>query len=329
MNNLLRTNSLVLVSALTVSTAWPQQQPSFEAASVKLSPPIDFAASMARGQPPRMGAKIDPARIEIRNMSLRDVTVAAYRIKPFQLDGPAWTKSTLVDITATFPDGAGPNRIPEMLQALLSDRFGLALHKETRDVPVYELSVGKNGSKLQPAPPDPDHPYVRPASDAPDWGVFSRMSESTMSGNPMSGQMVVTGIRGEVTKMSMTDSGMHLEISRMDLPWLTSWLSQYMDRPVIDKTGLEGEYRVALDASLADMMNFMSKAGFAGGPPPGAFGRGGLSGDAVNPFAGSDGASTGSTIAVSLKGLGLQLTPAKAPLTVLIIDRLNKTPTEN
>ncbi len=76
---------------------------------------------------------LDGAHVDIRLMSLRDLIILAYRIKPYQLPGtPDWMKTEVFDIVATIPQGVTSAAVPEMLQALLAERFGLRIHRESR-----------------------------------------------------------------------------------------------------------------------------------------------------------------------------------------------------
>ncbi|HEY4085451.1 MAG TPA: TIGR03435 family protein [Bryobacteraceae bacterium] len=302
--------------------------PSFDAASVRVAAPLDFANMRSR---PQMGVHYDSGRLDIRSMPLRDVITAAYRIKTYQLQGSEWIAGVMVDISAKLPAGSNEDQIPDMLQTLLAERFGLKLHRETKDEPVYFLTVGKGGLKMKESPAEEGKAMApRTDSKAPDFGMMGRMSNSTMSGDPMRG-MVITGPGGETTKVTMSGSGIHLEASKMDLATLTEQLTQFLDRPVIDKTGLTANYDVAIDLSMADMMNMMRKQGFPGGgaPPPGGGGfgpPGGFPGGGF-PAAGADGGD--STVMQSLQKLGLKLDAQKAPGGLLIVDQLEKAPTEN
>src|SRR5947208_14535718 len=87
-------------------------------------------------------------------MPISELLIRAYRIKPYQLSGPEWMRKQRFDIMAKTPEGASAERLPEMLQTLLADRFKLTIHRETKDLPVYALVVGKNGIKLEPSAPD-------------------------------------------------------------------------------------------------------------------------------------------------------------------------------
>jgi len=121
--------------------------PAFEAASIKPN-----RSGRAGG-----GLNLLPARIKIVNSSLKFCIQMAWNVKDFQVSGGEdWTGSERYDIDAV---AAGPFKAAElrtMLQALLSDRFGLVIHRETRDKAGYVLVTARNGPKL-PAPiDDPD-----------------------------------------------------------------------------------------------------------------------------------------------------------------------------
>ena len=315
-----------IAAGLSYGVLYGQTAPplSFEVATVKLSPPMDFSNFGAGGRRP--GVKIDAGRISIVQTPLFQVMTGAFRVKEYQLLGPDWMKAVTVDIEAKLPAGATEGQIPEMLQTLLAERFGLKFHRETRDHPVFVLAQGKGGVKLKEAVEDPEHPSVTVDPKAPDFGMFSRMSNSTMSGDPSKG-MVISGLpQGGTMRMTFTGAGLHIESSSLTMAGLTEDLTQYLDRPVVDKTGLTGRYQVALDVSMDDMRNFMSKQGFAGGgPPPGGgdFGGGG------NPFAGAESETSGSTILQSVQQLGLKLETQKARVEVVVVDHLERSPVEN
>ena len=318
--------TLALIGAGLAAADGPQTL-SFEAASVKLSPPLDFA-SFRSGQRPRMGVKMDAGRIDIAQTSLFDVIAGAYRLKPYQLSGPDWMKTITLDIVAKLPAGATEGQIPEMLQTLLAERFGLKIHHENKDQPVYALIQGKGGPKLKEAVPDTEAPVAAVDPKAPDFGMMSRMGNSTMTGDPTKG-MVITGMTQRGTmRVSFGGSGIHIESSSLSMAALAEDLTQYMDRPVVDKTGIKGDYQVALDASMEDMRNFMSKQGFPGGMPPGGGDFGGGRGG-PNPFAGDGSEPSGSSILVSIQKLGLKLDPQKAPMEAVVVDHVERTPIEN
>lgn len=124
-----------------------QEPPAFEAASVK---PTD---------PSRGGSTFNfaPGQLQISGGTLRRILEMAYDLRTFQiLGGPAWLDADRFDISATN-DAALKNlnqqeRAPQMrlrLQTLLTDRFQLKVHRETREMTEYALVAAKSGSKLK------------------------------------------------------------------------------------------------------------------------------------------------------------------------------------
>jgi uncharacterized protein (TIGR03435 family) len=324
--------AVVAFALMMAGSLWSQTStsPAFDAASVKLSAPLDATAMMSGRA--RLGIKIDAGRIDIANTSLFDVIAAAYRLKDYQLSGPDWMKAVRVDIVGTLPKGTSQGDIPEMLQTLLAERFGLKIHRETKEHPEYALVVAKGGSKLKEAAEDPEHPATVVDAKAPDFGLMSRMSNAQMSGDPTKG-MVISGLpQGGTMRVSFGGAGLHIESSSATMKTLADDLTQYLDRPVIDKTGLTKHYQVALDVSMADTMNFMSKQSFpGGGGPGGGFGGGfgGGTGGTNGGAAGGESEPAGASILASLQQLGLKLDTQKAPIEAVVVDRLEKTPLEN
>jgi uncharacterized protein (TIGR03435 family) len=138
---------------LFVAGAAAQPRPTFEVASIKPAKPTSIESGRA-GE--RLGVTVDASRARFRRMSLMALIGYAYRVKSFQISGPEWASDDRFDIVATIPDGGSPEHVPEMLQALIEERFKLALHTETKEFPIYALVVGKSGPKLTPKPPDYD-----------------------------------------------------------------------------------------------------------------------------------------------------------------------------
>lgn len=327
MRSLKRTNMfrLCLGIAVVAMTANAQKLPSFEAASIHVIPPGQFGRGPGGG-PPAMGAKYDASRLSITSMPLRDIIVSAYRLKAYQLEAPDWVRSEMVTISATLPAGETEDHIPEMLQSLLAERFGLKVHRATKDQPVYILTAGKNLKLKDALPDDPDTPPVHASPNGPDFGMMGRMSDAKMSGDPMRG-MTMTMKDGQTMKMNISGSGLHIESSKMGMTELTEQLSMFLDLPVIDKTGLKGNYQMALDVSMEDMMNMMRRQGFGGGGPPGDFPGGG--GGGFMPPGGGLPEGNGGSVLTSIQQLGLKLEKTKAPGESVIVDQMEKEPTEN
>jgi uncharacterized protein (TIGR03435 family) len=117
-----------------------QQQPSFEAATVKrrLEPGGGFMGRQAGG------------RFTAQGVSLQDLIVFAFRIQSFQIvDGPAWLNKERWDISATGSTGT-PDDVLIALQHLLADRFALVVHRETRQLPVFALVLARRDGRLGP-----------------------------------------------------------------------------------------------------------------------------------------------------------------------------------
>jgi uncharacterized protein (TIGR03435 family) len=121
----------------------PTNAPSFEAASIKVSPPLG-------GQNSFVGMKLDPGHLLIANFGLEAILTRAYGITGDQIVGvPAEFRYPLAyEIRATYPADTPKEQVSVMLQNLLAERFKLVVHREMRVAPVYALVVAKGGPKL-------------------------------------------------------------------------------------------------------------------------------------------------------------------------------------
>jgi uncharacterized protein (TIGR03435 family) len=97
-----------------------------------------------------------------RGVSLKQLVEWAYQVTPVQVsDGPGWMDSKLFDLTAKADGEHSKDELLRMLRPVLSDSFKLALHPETRELPVYVLTAGPNRSKLQEAKESPANIAMR------------------------------------------------------------------------------------------------------------------------------------------------------------------------
>ena len=274
---------------------------SFEVASIKPAAPQEMGRI-------RVGMNVDGGMLRYTNVSLRDVIRTAYRVKEFQIDGPDWLGSERFDIQAKFPAGATEEQAPEMLQALLAERFKLVLHRDTKEHAIYALVVGKDGAKLKPAevqirtPAEPDEP--KPASG----GGGSATHDVTKVAGPGG-----SGPRGTIMMM-MDPSGMHLKAASATLPGLAEALSRFTERPVVDATGIQGQYDFDLVFSPETMRGMRAMTG----PMPHPAGE--------SPEAAPDQAPS---VLDAVQKYGLKMESRKGPLEMLTIDHIEKTPTEN
>lgn len=283
------------------------QAPQFEVASIKPAQP--FSPADAVNGKLRIGMRIDAGRVDIGFVSLSDLIRTAYEVKAFQVSGPDWMGSTRFDIVAKIPDGVPKEQIPAMLKSLLIERFKLTTHTEKREHSVYALVVAKTGSKMKPAEVDPNAP---PPDNS--GGVAF-----TANGNGRGGTVTAPGV-GAMRMNVGADGNMHMEASSLSMAAFTEMLARLVDRPVVDDTGLKGNYQVTLELAPSDLMHLAQSAGVM--IPPGGAGRSGA--------APADGASDpGNTVFAAVQALGLKLEPRKESVDTVVVDHAEKTPIEN
>jgi bla regulator protein blaR1 len=199
--------------------------------------------------------------------------------------GPAWTRSDFYEIEAKaegHPSHATMNG--PMLQELLQDRFKLKIHRETREVPVYRLTVAKGGPPLQRFQGscvawDFDNPPAHPAPPAERCGRARRTSNGTA-----------------LEAATMTD--------------LCYFLLVTLDRPVIDETGIRGRFNFHLELPAEAIGDLVHRP----------HGSAALS----NPAAPATDPSLISAIKSAVQKLGLNLEPAKGPGEFLAIDHIER-----
>src|SRR6266850_1831642 len=119
-----------LVSGLLLSVvATGQTRPEFEVASIR--------PSSEQTTQVNVGLKISGSQVRLIYLSLKDYIGMAYRVRPSQVTGPDWIAQERFDIAAKLPDGSSSDLVPEMLQALLADRFQLKFHRDAKEFPVF------------------------------------------------------------------------------------------------------------------------------------------------------------------------------------------------
>jgi uncharacterized protein (TIGR03435 family) len=337
---------LTLVAGLLLATGAapgqtatvPQAAPgnlTFDVASVRPSAPLDMAklaADMQAGRMPNVGIHVNGLRAEYNYLTLKDLITVAYKVKPFQITGPAWLATQRFDVVAKMPEGSTKDDAPKMLQALLAERFKLEVHRDTQEHPVLALVVAKGGAKLKEspaagAPIDPDAP-LKPGEmkmEGPDGQVRMTTNKDGSFTENM-------GVKGTVSgKMDAATQTMHLNADTLTMDGFADMLTTVLQmggggsKQVVDMTQLKGNFQVSLDLSLADIMAMARAQG--ADIPVGAPG-GGAAGSA-SPAAASDPGGGGSTVYASVEKLGLKLEPRKAPVEQLVVDHAEKTPTEN
>jgi uncharacterized protein (TIGR03435 family) len=212
------------------------------------------------GDPLRGNVHVTPDTVIMRGASLRACIAWAYHVQESLVTGPDWMGDERFDIVAKAAAATDEDRLRAMMQALLADRFKVALHRQSKEMQVYVLEPGKNGPK-----------------------VHESQSQGDSSIQPDPRTMTVV-------------------VQRAGVPQLTDLLSRVLRAPVLDRTGLAGKYD--LTVNVAKYMGDHQ----AGGQP-------------LDPI---------SLIEEVLREeLGLRLDSRKTAVDLVVVDRAEKTPTEN
>jgi uncharacterized protein (TIGR03435 family) len=185
---------------LSAMCAFPQAR--FDVASVKPSKLTGEGRN-------RENVTANPGTLTMHNVSLRSALQWAYRLKEYQVSGPAWIGDERFDISAKSADPLGEHQLRGMLQNLLGDRFKLAVHREKKVLPFYALLVAKSGPKLTPGKAD---------------------GESVL-------QPKGTALSAQDTSLGEVADLLTMVAMRMNLPY------------VVDMTGLKGRYNFSVDGS--------------------------------------------------------------------------------
>jgi uncharacterized protein (TIGR03435 family) len=221
------------------------------------------------------------------NLTPRRLILNAYGIQDYELSGdPPWIASEHYDIEATARGDSSVQQMEgPMLQVLLEDRFKLSLHRETRPLPVYELTVGKGGPKLQPLLEGSCTPY--PVDSAPPPAPTPGQNQ-----NFCGLRLSVKGLTRELDGQGVTMAVLAASLSRT--------YNSDLGRNVIDKTGLSGTFDLRLKWAIQRL---------AAPANPGA----------------TPADDSGPSLFNALQDqLGLRLEPAKGPVEVLVIDHIEK-----
>jgi uncharacterized protein (TIGR03435 family) len=272
-----------LLLALTCGLrAQSESRPAFAVASIK---PNGSAWSEPTHHP--MNVHLEPGgRLTAQNAPLSLIIQRAYGVQAFQIiGGPAWINTDGFDIEAK-PEGAvDPKQTWLMLQTLLADRFKLVLRHETRELPVYDLKIAKNGPKL---------PTPKPVE------CVSRPPRKAGPGQANCGY--VAGPLGPSDVLELQGTKVHMAdfISKLVL---------VLGRPVIDKTGFTGDFDLNLTFSADEATVGLPGFGVSGDP--------GGSKVPSNP-------KQPNIFAALEAQLGLKLVSAKGPVEVLVVEHVER-----
>ena len=239
----------------------------------------------------------DPGRIHYPRVTAQFLLVQAYGVNDYQIAGPDWIDRQFFDIDATMAPGTTKEQFQAMLQNLLADRFKLATHREAKVFSGYALVVAKNGPKFkESAVVSTSHddwapdPPLKPGAD----GFFPAPQRPGMF-------LQLTGAPGMV--------GARSNFREFTMPSLATVLQKQLMRPVADETGLASKYDFVL--------NFSTQGLFMGH-------------DRILFSMGNGDSDAQPDLASALQSqLGLKLEPKKVSQEVIVVDRMEKTPTGN
>ena len=266
---------------------------SFEVASVKPNTANDNRTMIGFQPGGRYSAVGAPLRFIIRN---------AFRVQESQLLGlPEWTRTERFDITAKADvPNPTPEMMSEMLRSLLIERFKLVTHRETREMPVYDLVLaradGKLGPELKPSTLDCEAMRAARRGGPPEAG---RMTMPLGRGGPAPDARGVAP--GAVPSCAMRMMPGNFTASGGSLNQLAETLEMQAGRIVRNKTGLTGGYDFSLTFTPEQM---------TGGRAPDA------------PAA--DSGSAPSIFTALQEQLGLKLDSVRAPVEVVVVDRVER-----
>jgi uncharacterized protein (TIGR03435 family) len=199
------------------------------------------------------GVRTTPGMLSARNATLKELIEGVYAVENYQVTGgPVWLESARFDVDAKPGSATGREQMLAMMRLVLTDRFKLAIHRETKDLSVYAMVLTKGGPKFKKSPQ-----------------------------------------RDETTPLGFNNLGRNTDMASF-ARYLTRFGS---DLPVIDKTGLTGNYDLDLD-----MRKIASAA-----VTPGADTAPGI------------GAIFQATVD-AMESIGLKLVRTKAPVEILVID---------
>ena len=316
----------VMIDGPRLGAQAPQAQtasPTFEVASVKPNKSGQGFVQLGGGG----------GQYTITNAPLRLIIRNAYRLQDFQIvGGPPWLNSDRFDIVAKSEPTATPDQTQAMVKALLADRFKLKVHTESRDLPLYALvpakSDGKLGPQIKPAAVDCAALAAARRGGPPPPGVGGPGGPAGPGGTvgfgpggpggpgvqgappPPGGPGAGRGPGGPPGPCAAMIGPGNIMSSGQPITQLATMLSNFVNRTVLDRTGLTGTFDLTLSWTPEQLPQGR------GEPPPGA-----------PPLPPID--PNGPSIFTAVQEqLGLKLDSQRGPVDVLVIDSVEQ-PTED
>jgi len=232
---------------------------------------------------------LDPGTFVCTEANVARLAMIAFGLKPYQLPGSSLDSSPSFEVIARVPKGATEAQALVMLQNLLVGRFGLKYHFEKREMPVYTLTVAKGGSKLKASPPAPTDPAGDETGPPSSW-------RPGLYGAVMLAKPPRRGLFPTMANCTMAADEGGATTDRIG-----EYLSEQLGRPVTNATALKGEFDFVLVFFNEDCQPW-------GSLPP----------------------SDAPTLSTAVEEqLGLKLEKGSGMVDVLLIDHVEKNPTEN
>ena len=236
------------LAAAALFAQQPDPRPSFEAANLKLNTTGTGNSSHST-----------PGQLLMTNSTIKQLVERAFAAKPYQVTGPDWMQDIHFDLAAKYPTGSKPSDRPAMLRTLLEDRFKLAVHHESIELPGYVLLPAKGGFKLKPAEPGPG-------------GMHSDGNGATVSWS--------------ASKVSMAQ--------------VADYLARQLNLLVVDKSAIEGVYDFELQWTSDDNLKGLDAA-----------------------------AARFDGLTEAIAKIGLRLQAQKVQVDVIVVDHVERAPSEN
>ena len=260
---------------------------------------VQFEVASVRPRPEQPESGIEtvtqfgPRQIRLAYVSLADCVSIAYRVNRDRIVGPDWMGTTRFDLAATVPSGATRQQVPEMLQSLLAQRFRLKTHRETRELPGYTL----------------EHRSAKLESVALEAQAQDQLFTTTLNG---SGAGIFVNLPNGASYALEKD---RFEFKSVTMAMLADALSRFVGKPVTDATNLTGVFNIAFDAPNARLLNIRYAASVGVPVPP-------------EPLQLANN-TAGEALGMGLRRAGFSLEPRRLPVEIIVVDSIDRSPSEN
>jgi uncharacterized protein (TIGR03435 family) len=216
----------------------------FEVASVR---PV--ATLVGAGAQTPANAQVNPRQVRLTYLTMRDFITRAYRVRAYQVIGPEWIASERYDINATLPEGATTAQVPEMLQSLLEDRFGLKVHQSQKEFTVYTLNRNKRPFTLTEVQPRDSNNQV--------------VTTGVNQANASRGGLALNLARGGL--LVFADNKFDGKGMNMDM--LANNMFLFLGLPTVNNTDVKGFYDIQIGVTPGRLQFDDGKSGSDSGSP--------------------------------------------------------------